>query len=149
MTSYTKQHQYYCGVDLHARTMYVCIVNQADEIVYHREIPTKADLFLEKLAPYRDDVVVCVECIFTWYWVANLCVAEGILCVLGHESDSWLEDEKRPHRFEEDRQTVTRRHDSDGLRLSEGDALDTRSAAPPPAVWASALQSVDSYATDQ
>jgi transposase len=84
MKYYTGQHQYYCGVDLHARTMYVCIVNQADEILYHREIPTKADLFLEKLAPYREDVVVSVECIFTWYWVADLCAAEKIPFVLGH-----------------------------------------------------------------
>ena len=63
MKYYTGQHQYDCGVDLHARTMYLCIVNQADEILYHKEIPTKADLFLEKLAPYREDVVVSVECI--------------------------------------------------------------------------------------
>jgi transposase len=64
--------------------MYLCIVNQADEILYHREIPTKAEVFLEKLVPYREDVVVSVECIFTWYWVADLCAAEGIPFVLGH-----------------------------------------------------------------
>lgn len=64
--------------------MYVCIVNQADEILYHKEIPTKAELFLDKLAPYREDVVVSVECIFTWYWVADLCAAQGIPFVLGH-----------------------------------------------------------------
>jgi transposase len=84
MRYYTGQHQYYCGVDLHARTMYLCIVNQADEILYHREIPTNAELFLEKLAPYREDVVVSVECIFTWYWLADLCAAEKIPFVLGH-----------------------------------------------------------------
>lgn len=84
MRYYTGQHQYYCGVDLHPRTMYVCIVNQADEILYHKEIPTKADLFLEKLAPYRKDVVVSVECIFTWYWLADLCAEQKIPFVLGH-----------------------------------------------------------------
>ena len=67
MRYYTGQHQYYCGVDLHARTMYLRVVNQADEILLHQEIPTRADLFLEKLTPYREDVVVSVECIFTWY----------------------------------------------------------------------------------
>jgi transposase len=71
-------------VDLHTKTMYLCIVNQADEIVLHREIPTNADRFLRELAPYRGDVVVCVECTFTWYWVADLCAAEGIPFVLGH-----------------------------------------------------------------
>ena len=27
---------------------------------------------------------VAVECIFTWYWLADLCAAEGMACVLGH-----------------------------------------------------------------
>jgi transposase len=84
MRYYTGQHQYYCGVDLHARTMYLCIVNQADEILYHQEIPTQADRFLETLAPYREDVVVSVECIFTWYWLADLCTEQQIPFVLGH-----------------------------------------------------------------
>jgi transposase len=64
--------------------MYLCIVNQADDILYHKEIPTKADVFLEKLAPYREDVVVSVECIFTWYWLADLCAEQKIPFVLGH-----------------------------------------------------------------
>jgi transposase len=36
------------------------------------------------VAPYRDDLVVSVECIFTWYWLADLCADEGIDFVLGH-----------------------------------------------------------------
>jgi transposase len=40
--------------------------------------------FLQAIAPYREDVVVCVECIFTWYWRADLCAHEGIPFVLGH-----------------------------------------------------------------
>ena len=27
MRFYTKQHKYYCGIDLHTRTMYVCILD--------------------------------------------------------------------------------------------------------------------------
>ncbi len=27
MNFYVKQHRHYCGVDLHARTMYVCIID--------------------------------------------------------------------------------------------------------------------------
>jgi transposase len=64
--------------------MYLCIVNQADEILYHRDCPASREVLLEKLAPYREDVVVCIECIFTWYWLADLCAEEGIPCVLGH-----------------------------------------------------------------
>jgi transposase len=36
------------------------------------------------VAPYRDGLVVAVECLFTWYWLAALCAAEGIPFVLGH-----------------------------------------------------------------
>jgi hypothetical protein len=87
MREYLRHHQDYCGVDWHARTMDLGIVNQADEMLYHREIPAKAAVFLEKLAPYREDVVVWVACLFTWDWVADLWVAEGIPFVLGHALD--------------------------------------------------------------
>jgi transposase len=40
--------------------------------------------FLKAVAPYRTDLVVCVEGIFPWYWLAALCAREGIPFVLGH-----------------------------------------------------------------
>jgi hypothetical protein len=32
MRFYTKQHQFYCSIDLHARTMYVCIMDHEETI---------------------------------------------------------------------------------------------------------------------
>ena len=84
MRFYTNQHQYYCGVDLHARSMYVCIVNHAGEILVHRNMKAAPEPFLKAVAPYRDGLVVAVECIFTWYWLADLCAQEGSPFVLGH-----------------------------------------------------------------
>jgi transposase len=84
MRFYTKQHQFYCGIDLHARTMYLCILSQDGEILVHRNMPAGPEPFLKAVAPYREDLVVCVECIFTWYWLADLCAREGIPFVLGH-----------------------------------------------------------------
>jgi transposase len=84
MRFYTKQHQFYCGIDLHARTMYLCVLNQDGEILLHRNMPAGPEPFLKAVAPYRTDLVVCVECIFTWYWLADLCAREGIPFVLGH-----------------------------------------------------------------
>jgi transposase len=84
MRFYTQQHQFYCGIDLHARTMYLCILNQTGEIVLHRNMRAAPEPFLQAIAPYREDLVVCVECIFTWYWLADLCTQEGIPFVLGH-----------------------------------------------------------------
>jgi transposase len=84
MRFYMKQHKFYCGIDLHAHTMYRCILNQDGEIVLHRHMKAAPEPFLKVIAPYRNDLVVCVECMFTWYWLADLCVQEGIPFVLGH-----------------------------------------------------------------
>jgi transposase len=84
MNFYTQEHRYYCGIDLHARSMYVCILDQAGEVVLHQNLPAAPGPFLEAIAPYREDIVVAVECIFTWYWLADLCRSEKIPFVLGH-----------------------------------------------------------------
>jgi transposase len=84
MRFYNTQHHFYCGIDLHARAMYVCILNQSGEILVHRNLKTTPETFLNVIAPYREGLVVAVECMFTWYWLADLCTHEGIPFVLGH-----------------------------------------------------------------
>ena len=84
MRFYTKQHKCSCGIDLHARSMYLCILDQAGEVLMHRNYRTNPGAFLKAVAPYREDLVVAVECIFTWYWLADLCRRENIHFVLGH-----------------------------------------------------------------
>jgi len=85
MHFYTGQHRYYCGIDLHARTMYLCILDhEGGKVVLHRNLRCEPALFLEAVAPYRDDLVVATECIYCWYWLADLCTREGIPFVLGH-----------------------------------------------------------------
>ena len=84
MRFYNRQHRHYCGIDLHVKTMYICILDAAGQVLVHRNVPSTPAAFLEIVAPYRDGVVVAVECMFTWYWVADLCAAEDITFVLGH-----------------------------------------------------------------
>jgi transposase len=84
MRFYTDQHRYYCGIDLHARRMYICILDAEGKVRVHRNGPATPEHFLATIAAYREDLVVAVECIFTWYWVADLCAHEGIAFVLGH-----------------------------------------------------------------
>jgi hypothetical protein len=79
----THQHPFYCGLDLHARSMYVCSVSHDGEIVLHRTMKAAPEPFLKAVAPYREGLVVAVECIFTWYGLADLCAHEGIPFVLG------------------------------------------------------------------
>lgn len=44
MRFYTQLQPFYCGVDLRAKTMHVCVVNQAGEILVHRNLPSRSDL---------------------------------------------------------------------------------------------------------
>jgi len=81
---YTERRAFYCGVDLHARWMYLCILSHEGEVVFHRNLAAGPEPFLQAVAPYRDGLVVGAECIFTWYWLADLCEREGIEFVLGH-----------------------------------------------------------------
>jgi transposase len=84
MRFYTKQHPFYCGIDLHARTMYVCILDQAGETLLHRNMTATPEALLKAIAPYREQIVLAAECMFTWYWLADLCAEQGIPFVLGH-----------------------------------------------------------------
>ncbi len=84
MRFYNRRHRHTCGVDLHARKMYLCVLDEDGEKIYHRNVPARPDAFLEAIEPFRDDLVVGVECMFSWYWLADLCAEEGIEFVLGH-----------------------------------------------------------------
>ena len=65
--------------------MYLCILDHdSGKIVLHRNLRCEPERFLRAIAPYRDDLVVGVECIFCWYWLADLCAQENIPFVLGH-----------------------------------------------------------------
>ena len=55
MRFYPQQHQYYCGIDLHARSMYLCILDRAGQVLVHRNIRVDLDSFLKAAALYRED----------------------------------------------------------------------------------------------
>jgi hypothetical protein len=81
---YTTRHRHTCGIDLHARTLYICILDRDGQALDHRKLPATAAALLEALAPFRDDFVIGVECMFSWYWFADLCAEQDIPFVLGH-----------------------------------------------------------------
>ena len=84
MRFYTTQHRFYAGIDLHARTMHLCILDQAGAVVCDKGLPCRPETLLRALAPFRDGLVVGAECMFAWYWLADLCVENDIPFVLGH-----------------------------------------------------------------
>ena len=84
MQFYTQQHPFYCGIDLHARTMDLCILDQAGVTVFHRNMTAPPEALLKAIAPYREQIVLAAACLFTWYWLADLCAEHDIPFVLGH-----------------------------------------------------------------
>jgi hypothetical protein len=46
--------------------MSVCILNQDGGILVHRNLQANPESFLQVISPYRDDLVIAVECLFTW-----------------------------------------------------------------------------------
>ena len=84
-----KLHQtttkYNCGIDLHSRCMYICVMNKQGEILVHRNIKhNDFNYFLKVVEPYRKDLTVACESTFNWYWLADSCADAKINFVLGH-----------------------------------------------------------------
>src|SRR5262249_8203902 len=72
----------YCGVDRHARTLSLHVLDQAGHTLLATTRDAAGPTFLAALAPYRDDLVVCCACLFCWYWLADLCKEEESAFVL-------------------------------------------------------------------
>ena len=65
MRFYDQQHEFYCGVDLHTRRMYLCILDREGNKQLHRNMRAKPHEFLRAISGFREDLVVGVECMFT------------------------------------------------------------------------------------
>jgi hypothetical protein len=80
----TKAHTCHGGLDLHARPRSLGLFNQDGEIMRHRQRNAAPEPFLQAIAPDRADLVVCVDGLLAWDWLADLCAYQGMPCVLGH-----------------------------------------------------------------
>src|SRR3989442_568232 len=85
MKYYTSTTEYNCGIDLHARQMYVCVMDrQGKKLVHTNVLNNDFKYFLKLVEPYKHDLTVCCECMFGWYWLADACQAAGLTFVLAH-----------------------------------------------------------------
>ena len=85
MKYYTSTTEFNCGIDLHARQMYACVMDRQGKKVLHTNIKgNDFGYFLQRVDPYRHDMTVCCECTFNWYWLADACFEAKLPFVLGH-----------------------------------------------------------------
>ena len=49
-----------------------------------QNIPTNTNTLYHLLKPYLSDLALAVECMFTWYWIADSYRKYNITFILGH-----------------------------------------------------------------
>ena len=71
MRFYKNQHQFYIGIDLHARAMYVCVVNNSGETVFHKNMACSREN-LELVTDYMCLMQDAFPGIFFWIAIQAL-----------------------------------------------------------------------------
>ena len=86
MKFYKQQHEFYCGIDLHANSMHVCVVDHVGNKLLHKNFDTKKpERFLTAIRSYsKNDLIISCESTFNWYWLADLCHDQQLPFLLGH-----------------------------------------------------------------
>ena len=84
MNFYSQPHRFYAGGDLHARNLYLHILDDQGKTRFEQDLPATPDAFRHATGPFRDGLIVGVECMCSWYWLADLCEDHHIAFVLGH-----------------------------------------------------------------
>lgn len=79
----THQPPLYCGIDVHARSMHVCLLRHDGASGLHRPMQAAPAPFLTAVAPSRAGLVVAVAGLCTGYGLADLGAEQGIPFVLG------------------------------------------------------------------
>jgi transposase len=68
----------YCGIDLHAKSSYLAIINEQRKRVFNRNVNNNRGIILSFLAPYRTELVgIVVESTFNWCWLVDTLMEEG------------------------------------------------------------------------
>jgi transposase len=76
--------RFYAGVDLHARSLFLAVLDRDGLARFGRSLPAAPQPFLRAVQPFRAGLVVGCECMHCWYWLADTCRDHAIAFVLGH-----------------------------------------------------------------
>jgi hypothetical protein len=64
--------KFVCGIDLHARTMSVCVMAKNGLVLMKKTISCDIAILLECLKPFIRSITVGVESTFNWYWLSSM-----------------------------------------------------------------------------
>jgi len=80
----TIDSEFYCGVDVHSKRSYICVLDNTGKQHLSRNIVNNFDNFKEILDPFSTKIVVGCESTYTYYWLADGCFEHRIPFYLGH-----------------------------------------------------------------
>ena len=72
------KQRYLCGIDLHANSMYLKILDREGQVLYKHNMPNNFALFKQILTPFLPDIAAGVESTFNYYWLYDGCVEAGV-----------------------------------------------------------------------
>ena len=85
MEMYQCKHEFVCGIDLHSKMMYVCIVDRELKVLFHKAIANNdTKKFKEVLKPYKRSIIIAAEACFPYYWLADFAENQNLDFQLGH-----------------------------------------------------------------
>lgn len=62
---------FYCGIDLHARTSQICIIDEEGRRVDKANLKNDLSLILRFLKPYGKGLRIVIESTINWYWIVD------------------------------------------------------------------------------
>ena len=62
---------YYCGIDLHARSCHLCVLDAEGHRVQEGKLPNELETIVAFLAPYQPNLSVAIESTINWYWLVD------------------------------------------------------------------------------
>jgi transposase len=78
------QSDYYGGIDLHSKSMVVCIMDKEGKIVLRKTIANDFSVFLLLISSYKHSITFAVESTFNWYWLVDECRKHNVNIYLAH-----------------------------------------------------------------
>jgi transposase len=76
--------RFYAGIDLHARSLFLCVLDRGGQERFARNLAAAPAPFLKAVQPFRAGLVVGCECMHCWYRLADACREQGVPFALGH-----------------------------------------------------------------
>ena len=68
----------YGAIDLHSSNNVAVVINEQDQVIYHKRLPNDLSKIVEQLSPYRSSLeVMVVESTYNWYWLVDGLMEQG------------------------------------------------------------------------